>query len=191
MSSLCDFCLNYTPKKKGDSIKTKETCTQSCFKMDENENTMICENFTLVICPNISSAVVERFLRKDVNFYDNLCDLTSIVLNMFSYQSVFKIVFNIEKGKIEFIDLTNSQNTYGIFDIKSIELQKGFVSFESTNELRNLILGIVEPDSLIFVEFEDFEYKYPIRGVFTKPNRFLNKNKLTLIMQSFNSQEVW
>ena len=64
-------------------------------------------------------------------------------------------------------------------------------SFESDNELRNLILGIVEPDSLIFVEFEDFEYKYPIKGVFAKPNRFFNKNRLALMIQSFGGQEVW
>ena len=126
MNNLCDFCLNYEPKKKSDSIKSKETCSQSCFKMDENEGMMTCENFTLVICPNISSAVVERFLRKDINFYDNLCDLASIILTMFSYQSIFKIVFSIERGKIEFIDLTNSQNTYGSFDINSPEEARAF-----------------------------------------------------------------
>ena len=191
MNNLCDFCLNYEPKKKTDSVKTKETCSQSCFKMDENEGMMICENFTLVICPNISSAVVERFLRKDINFYDNLCDLASIILTMFSYQSIFKIIFNIEKGIIEFVDLTNSQNTYGFFNIKSIELKKGAVLFESDDELRHLILSVVEPDSLVFIEFNDFDYKYPIKGVFAKPNRFMNKNKLTLMMQSFNGQEVW
>lgn len=191
MNNICDFCLNYEPKKKSDSLKTKETCSKACFKLDDNEDMMICENFTLVICPSISSAVVERFLRKDINFYDNLCDLASIILTMFSFQSIFKIIFNIERGKIEFVDLTNSQNTYGTFNIKSIELQKGVVSFESDDELRNLILGIVEPDSLVFIEFEDFEYKYPIKGVFTKPNRFINKNKLSLMMQSFNGQEVW
>lgn len=191
MNNICDFCLNYEPKKKSDSLKTKETCSKACFKLDDNEDMMICENFTLVICPNISSAVVERFLRKDINFYDNLCDLASIILTMFSFQSIFKIIFNIERGKIEFVDLTNSQNTYGTFDIKSIELQKGIVSFESDDELRNLILAIVEPESLVFIEFEDFEYKYPIRGVFAKPNRFINKNKLSLMMQSFNGQEVW
>ena len=110
---------------------------------------------------------------------------------MFSYQNIFKIVFDIERGKIEFVDLTNSQNSYGAFDIKSIELKKGVVSFESDSELRSLILGIVEPDSLVFIEFEDFEYKYPIKGVFAKPNRFFNKNRLALMMQPFSSQEVW
>lgn len=191
MNNICDFCLNYEPKKKSDALKTKETCSQACFKLDENEDMMVCENFTLVICPNISSAVVERFLRKDINFYDNLCDLASIILTMFSFQSIFKIIFSIERGKIEFVDLTNSQNTYGVFDIKSIELKKGVVSFESDDELRNLILGVVEPSSLVFIEFEDFDYKHPIKGVFVKPNRFINKNKLSLMMQSFNSQEVW
>lgn len=191
MNNICDFCLNYEPRKKSDSVKSKETCSQACFKIDENEGMMTCENFTLVICPDISSAVVERFLKKDINFYDNLCDLSSMILTMFSYQSIFKIVFSIEHGKIEFIDLTNSQNTYGSFDINSIELKKGVVSFESDNELRNLILGVVEPDSLIFVEFEDFEYKHPIKGVFAKPNRFFNKNRLALAIQSFGGQEVW
>lgn len=191
MNNLCDFCLNYEPKKKSETIKSKETCSQACFKINENEGMMTCDNFTLVICPNISSAVVERFLRKDINFYDNLCDLASIILTMFSYQSIFKIVFDIEHGNVEFIDLTNSQNTYGIYDINEIELKKGVVSFKTNHELRSLILSVVEPDSLVFVEFKDFDYKYPIRGVFEKPNRFINRDKLTLMMQSFNGQEVW
>lgn len=191
MNNLCDFCLNYEPKKKSEIIKSKETCSQACFKINENEGMMTCDNFTLVICPNVSSAVVERFLRKDINFYDNLCDLASIILTMFSYQSIFKIVFDIEHGNVEFIDLTNSQNTYGIYDINEIELKKGVVSFETNHELRSLILSVVEPDSLVFVEFKDFDYKYPIRGVFAKPNRFINRDKLTLMMQSFNGQEVW
>ena len=191
MNNLCDFCLNYEPKKKNSTIKSKDTCTQACFKMDEEEGMMTCDNFTLVICPNVSSAIVERFLRKDINFYDNLCDLTSIILTMFSYQSIFKIVFDIEHGNIEFLDMTNSQNTYGIYDIKSIKLQQGVVSFESSDELRGLILSVVEPDSLVFVEFKDFEHKYPIRGIFAKPNRLINREKLTLMMQSFSGQEVW
>lgn len=190
-NNLCDFCLNYESKKKSDTTKSKETCSQACFKMDENEGMMVCENFTLVICPNISSAVVDRFLRKDINFYDNLCDLASIILTMFSYQSIFKIIFDIEYRKVEFIDLTNSQNTYGVFDIKSIALEQGVVSFESDNELRNLILSVVDPNSLVFVEFENFEYKYPIKGLFAKPNRFFNKNQFSLLMTSFNGQEVW
>ena len=191
MDNLCDFCLNYEPKKENHTAKTKETCVQACFKMDEEEGVMTCDNFTLVICPNISSAVVERFLRKDINFYDNLCDLTSIILTMFSYQTIFKIVFDIEHGTVEFLDMTNSHNTYGIYDITSIKLEKGVVSFETSEELRNLILSVVESDSLIFIEFKDFEYKHPIRGVFTKPNRFINKERLTLMMQSFSGQEVW
>ena len=191
MNNLCDFCLNYEPKKKSDIIKSKETCSQACFQINEDEGMMTCDNFTLVICPNVSSAVVERFLRKDINFYDNLCDLASIILTMFSYQSIFKIVFDIEHGNVEFIDLTNSQNTYGIYDINEIELKKGIVSFKTNHELRSLILSVVEPDSLVFVEFKDFDYKYPIKGVFAKPNRFINRDKLTLMMQSFNGQEVW
>ena len=191
MSSICDFCLNYEAKKKGTSIKSKETCSQACFKMNENEGMMICENFMLVICPNVSSAVVERFLRKDIDFYENLCDLASIILGMFSYQSIFKIVFDIEHGQIEFIDLTNSQNTYGLYNIKAIKLQKGMVSFDADKELKHLILSVVEPDSLVFIEFKDFEYKYPIKGVFTKPNRFIHKNTLTLFMKPFNGQEGW
>ena len=191
MSNICEFCLNYESKKKSDTIKNKETCSQACFVLDENESMMICDNFTLVICPTVSSAVVERFLRKDINFYDNLCDLTSIILTMFSYQSIFKIIFDIEHGNVEFVDLTNSQNTYGLYDIQAIELKKGIVSFEAEYELRNLILSVVESDSLVFIEFKDFDYKQPIKGVFARPNRFINKNRLTLMMQSFNGQEVW
>lgn len=191
MDNLCDFCLNYEAKNKTDKHKNQETCSQACFRMDDNEGMMICENFTLVLCPNISSAVVERFLRKDINFYDNLCDLASIILTMFSYQTIFKIVFDIEHGNIEFLDMTNSQNTYGTYKIHSFELQKGIVSFETEHELRNLILSVVESESLVFVEFKDFEHKYPIRGVFGRPNRFFNKNRLSLGIQSFNGQEVW
>lgn len=191
MNSICDFCLNYETKKKGDVAKTKETCSQACFKMNENEGMMVCENFMLVICPNVSSAVVERFLRKDMDFYDNLCDLASIILAMFSYQSIFKIIFDIEHGKVEFVDLTNSQNTYGIYNIKAIELKKGTVSFEADKELKHLLLSVVEPESLIFIEFEDFEYKYPIKGIFAKPNRFIHKDRLTLIMKAFSGQEGW
>ena len=89
MNNICDYCLNYEAKKKSDSIKSKETCSNACFSLNKDENQMTCEKFTLVICPNISSAVVERFLKKDINFYDNLCDLASIILTMFSYQTIF------------------------------------------------------------------------------------------------------
>lgn len=191
MNNICDYCLNYEAKKKSDSIKSKETCSNACFSLNKDENQMTCEKFTLVICPNISSAVVERFLKKDINFYDNLCDLASIILTMFSYQTIFKIVFDIEHGKIELIDMTNSGNTYGLFNIKSIQLEKGLVQFESDSEFRQLVLSIIDPESLVFIEFKDFDYQYPIKGVFAKPNRFISKDKLTLMIQSFNGQEVW
>ena len=191
MSNVCEYCLNYESKNKKSSVKSQETCSQACFKMDANEGMMVCENFTLVICPDVSSAMVERFLRKDINFYDNLCYLASMILTMFSYQSIFKVIFDIEHGKLEFIDLTNSQNTYGAYDIKTIELKKGMVTFETNSELRHLLLSVVEPESLIFVEFKDFEYKYPIKGIFAKPNRFIDKNTLTLMLKSFNQEEVW
>lgn len=190
MSNICEFCLNYE-SEQNDATKTKESCTNSCFKMDKNEEMMVCSNFALVICPNLSSAVIERFLRKDINFYDNLCDLTSIILSMYSFQNIFKIIFDIEHGKVEFLDLTNSEATYGKYDLKSIEIQKGIVSFEAEEELKYIILGVVESDSLVFIEFEDFDYKYPIRGIFAKPNRFFNKNILSLKMQAFSNQEVW
>lgn len=190
MSNICEYCLNYE-SEQDSSIKTKELCTNSCFKMDENEGVMICSNFTLVICPNLSSAIVDRFLKKDINFYDNLCDLTSIILSMYSFQNIFKIIFDIEHGKVEFLDLTNSEMTYGMYDLKSIELQKGVVSFEADKDLRHIILNVVQSDSLVFVEFQDFDYKYPIKGIFAKPNRFFNKNMMALRIQAFNNQEVW
>lgn len=190
MNSICDFCLNYDSEDKGN-IKIKEKCSNACFKMNEYEQAMVCDNFALVICPNLSSAVIERFLKKDIDFYDNLCDLTSIILTMFSYQNIFKIIFDIEHKSVEFLDLTNSQNTYGIYNIDCIELYKGVVSFETEPELRHLILNVVEPNSLVFVEFKDFEYKYPIKGTFAKPNRFFNKNRFSLKMESYNKREVW
>lgn len=190
MSNICEFCLNYE-SEKDSSMKTKELCKNSCFTMDENEGMLVCSNFALVICPNLSSAVIERFLRKDIDFYDNLCDLTSIILSMYSYQDIFKIIFDIEHGQVEFIDLTNSQATYGKYNLNSIEIQKGIVTFETESDLRNLILSVVKGDSLVFIEFEDFEYKYPIKGVFAKPNRFFNKNTLALKMHAFSNQEVW
>lgn len=191
MDNICNYCLNYEPKTKKNSTKNKESCSQACFKMSEQEGMMVCENFTLVICPDVSSAVIERFLRKNMNFYDNLCYLASMILSIYAYQSVFKIIFDIENGKIEFVDLTNAQNTYGIYDIKTIELRKGVVSFETDKELKHLLLSVIEPDSLIFVEFKDFAYKYPIKGVFAKPNRFIDKNTLSLMLKSFGGQEVW
>lgn len=190
MSNICEFCLNYE-SEEDNCTKTKELCTNSCFKMNEDEGMMVCSNFVLVICPNLSSAVVERFLRKDINFYDNLCDLTSIILSMYSFQNIFKIIFDIEHGKVEFLDLTNSETTYGKYNLQSIEIQKGIVSFETEEDLRYLILSVVESDSLVFIEFKDFDYKYPIKGIFAKPNRFFNKNVLALKMQAFNNKEVW
>lgn len=191
MNNICQYCLNYESKKKNQEHKNRETCLNQSFVMSANENEMICENFMLVISPNVSSAVVERFLRKDINFYDNLCDLASIILTMFSYQTIFKIVFDIEHGLVELIDMTNSSNSYGTFMIESIQLTKGCVSFKSDSDFVQLVLGVIEPESLIFVEFKDFDYKYPIKGTFAKPHRFFNKNELSLFIQSFDGQEVW
>lgn len=191
MYNVCDFCLNYESKNSDMDKKTEDTCSNSCFKMNKDEGDIICENFDLVLCPDVSYSVIKRFLKQDINFYDNLCDLISIILTMFSYQTIFKIVFDIEHGLIEFLDLTNSQNSYGVFDLTDIELKKGEISFVAESEFRQIVLGVVEPDSLIFVEIKDFEHKYPIRGVFCKPNRFFNKDKLALKVQSFVGQEVW
>ena len=79
-------------------------------------------------------------VQKNVDFYDSLCDLTSLILTIFSYQNVFKVVFNIEHGSIELINMTGSENSYGKFKIKSIELQQGIVSFEAEPDFKNIIL---------------------------------------------------
>lgn len=192
MNNVCSYCLNYEPKKKKDAnIKTQENCSHACFSLNKDEKIMVCQNFSFVIAPAISSAVVERYLKKDINFYDNLCDLASIILTMFSFQTIFKIVFDIEHGEVELIDISNSSNTYGTFHFDSIELKKGYLMFEANDEFRSLILGVIEENSLIFVEIKDFDHQYPIKGTFMRPNRFIKKNRLTLGIQSFSGQEVW
>lgn len=189
MTNICDFCLNYESDIESD-YKTREFCSQACFYMDDDEGEMVCKNFALVICPCLSSAIVERFIKRDANFYETLCDLTSLILTIFSYQTIFKIKFDIEHGSVELFDLTTS-HTYGNFKLNSIELEKGFVTFETDYEFRTIISSIIEPTSLIFVEFEDFENDKVIRGVFTKLNRFINRNKITLLIQEFSGLEVW
>lgn len=192
MSSVCDFCLNYESKNESTNVKNKETCLESSFKIDSDTGEMICENFMLAICPDVSSAIIERFLKKDIDFYDNLSDLTSLVLSIFAYQSVFKIIFNIEYGTVELFDLTNSQHTYGVYNIKSIKLRKNIVSFEPTDDdFKSLILNIIEPNSLVFVEFEDFKHDYPIKGAFVKPNRFFHRDRISLILERFTQHKVW
>lgn len=182
MTNICDYCLNYESESE-DAIKSEQTCSQACMSFDQNENEMVCENFALVICPIISSAVIERFLKKNVDFYDSLCDLASLILTIFSYQNVFKIIFDIENGSVELINMTGSESSYGKFKIKSIQLQQGLVSFEAEPDCKNIIFSVIDPDSLVFVDFEDFDHEFPIQGTFAKPNRFFNKDRISLFMQ--------
>lgn len=183
---VCDFCLNYTSQGDEEELKTRDACSQACFEMDVNEEALICKNFSLVLCPDVSSAVIERFLKKDIDFYNHLCDLISMTLIMFSYQTIFKVIFDIEHSTVEFVDLTSSQSTYGLFKMKSIEIKENIVSFETEDELKDIIFSVVEPESIVFVEFSDFDHQYPIKGIFAKKNRFFNKNQISLFMTQYN-----